>query len=83
MKGFLITLFLMLVLLYAVSAQLEECLRVETSAPVSLNVNWCNQKVTANLPNPIGYCSNARCKSSHRIHTTPDSLEQSKHLVAS
>ena len=80
MNGFLTTLFLMLVLLYAVSTQ--ECIRVTLSAPVSVQVGWCNKKVTASLPNAIGYCSNARYKSAHKIHTTPQHLERSKYLVA-
>ena len=80
MKGFLIILFLMLVLLYAVSAQ--ECIRITSSAPVQVQVGWCNNKVTASLPEAIGYCSNARCKSTHKIHTTPEQLERSKYLVA-
>ena len=80
MKGLLITLFLMLVLLYeAVSAQNDDpCFRAQSSGSVAVDVGWCSKKVTANLPSPVGYCSNGSCKSSHRTHTTPDSLERSK-----
>lgn len=66
MKGLLIILLMMLAALHA--GALEECIRVETTEPAMFDVDWCSQPVTTTLPEPIGYCANARCRSSHKTH---------------
>ena len=80
MKGSLITSFLVLCLLYAATA--EDCIRKETSE-ISVNVGWCSEAVTATLDNPIGYCSNAKCRSTHKMHTSPEVIVRGKHFIVS
>ena len=76
MKEFLIISFLILVLLYAASA--EDCVRVLTHQPISVDVNWCTQPVNALLPSPIGYCTNARCRSSQGMDYMPNQMTRGK-----
>ena len=74
MKGLLIISFLMLALLYGTKAQ-DQCGRAETfNEQITVDVNWCSVPVTATLPGPIGYCSNARCVSSHKTYSTPEQV---------
>jgi len=56
----------MLAVLHA--GALEGCIRVETTEKATFDVDWCNKPVTVTLPEPIGYCANARCRSSHKTH---------------
>lgn len=82
MKGLLIISFLVLHLLYAAKAQ-DECIR-STTSQVSVDVSWCSQPVIVTLPNSMvaGYCGNARCKSSHKTHSTPEQVVRSKCYLA-
>lgn len=49
---------------------------------VTVNVNWCSQPVIATLPESVGYCANAKCKSSHVIHTKIKKVIQGKHFCS-
>ena len=77
MKESLIISFLVLAFLYAVEAQ-EDCIRVVTNAPVKVRVGWCSEEVSASIPNGIGYCTNARCKSTHKTHLVPEQVVRGK-----
>ena len=66
MKESLIILFLMIAFVCTAKVQ-DDCIRVVTHAPVQVNVGWCSVPVSASIPNGIGYCTNARCTSAHRI----------------
>lgn len=72
----LIISFLVLGLLHIAAAR--ECIRSETYA-ISVTVNWCSQPVTATFSEPIGYCINARCKSSHRIYSPFEEVNWGKY----
>ena len=77
MKESLIILFLVIALVCTAKAQ-DGCIRVVTHAPVQFNVGWCSVPVEVNIPNGIGYCTNARCKSVHRTHPIPEEVVQGK-----
>ena len=81
MKGLLIISFLVLHLLYAAKAQ-DECIR-STTSQVSVDVSWCNVPATATLPSPMvaGYCANARCKSAHMTHPTPEKVDRGSSVI--
>lgn len=78
MKGLLVVLFAML-LLHVATAQ--KCIRIQSSASVKVNVDWCSEPVTATLPTPIGYCANARCVSYHRLHIPTGQVKRGKYSV--
>lgn len=66
MKGLLILTLALLVFLHAVIAQ--DCQRIKTY-DIKVKVNWCPQPAEASLKDrniSIGYCINAKCRSSHK-----------------
>jgi len=82
MKGLLIISFVLLVLLQIAIAQQSDCRLIQGPNKVTLNVNWCSQPVIATLPEEyIGYCSNARCKSSHEVHRNTERVTRGKQFA--
>jgi len=67
MKNLFVIVAVMVLLVQAVVA--EDCIRQDTTkVKVKVN-NWCNNKLAdAVLSNSVGYCTNVKCKSSHRTH---------------
>lgn len=65
MKTLFVTLAAMLLLVHTIVAQ--DCIRQTTTA-IKVKVSWCSQLADAVLSNPIGYCANVKCKSSHKTH---------------
>ena len=72
MKELLIILLTVLVALYV--GAVPECVRVETTEPATFDVDWCDQPVIVNLPEAVGYCGNARCRSSHKTHVIRENV---------
>ena len=72
-KELSVILFMVLVASYLVCA-VDECIRVETNEVVPVDVGWCNQPVFVELPEPVGYCANAKCRSSHKTHTAIENI---------
>lgn len=72
MKELLIISFVLLVALYV--GAVPECIRVEINETATFDVDWCSQPVRVILPEPIGYCTNARCRSSHKTHTARENI---------
>lgn len=69
MKGLLVISLLILVAFYFGAVQ--GCIRIESNEPALFDVEWCTEPVSVALPEPIGYCTNAKCRSSHKTHTSP------------
>ena len=65
---------LIVLLTVLVPCAVLQCIRVETIEPAIFDVDWCDQPVIANLPEPVGYCANARCRSSHKTHVTRENV---------
>lgn len=72
MKGLLITLLIVLVCLYIGAGQ--DCIVVEADEPATFDVSWCSDPVKVILPEPVGYCANARCRSSHKAHVERENV---------
>jgi len=83
MNGLLVVSFALFVLLQVSMAQGPDCIRIEEGPkPIKLSVNWCSQPVTATLAGPIGYCTNARCRSSHKVHLPTDQVTRGESFVS-
>lgn len=74
MKGLSIIFLMMLIALYICTA--EECIRVNGANYATFNVEWCTEPISVHLPEPIGYCTNARCRSFHKTHGKSDNITQ-------
>ena len=72
MKELLVILLMVLVALYV--GAVPDCIRVETTEPATFDVDWCDQPVIVNLTKPVGYCGNARCRSSHKTHAIRENV---------
>jgi len=78
MNKLLLIVAAMVLLVQTVIAQ--DCIRQQTTAvKVKVN-NWCNNKpADAVLSNPVGYCANVKCKSSHRTHYDTGGVTRGKY----
>ena len=73
-------LFIILLMTFYVTAD-DECLRVETYS-YKIDVDWCPIPITVTLPEKVGYCTNARCRSSHMTHDARENITIGKIQLA-